>query len=133
MDEGFMIWWQRFEGAAVFLVAGGFFIAGNYGVPPVTALLVFFAPDLSFLAYAFGARLGAWTYNSVHNFGCGAVVLAFGVGFGVPMAVAIGLLFLAHTGFDRMLGYGLKARTHFGETHLGPLGKGPRLSRRQAH
>ena len=37
--------------------------------------------------------------------------------------MALGALWLAHSGFDRMLGYGLKAQTSFKDTHLGRLGK----------
>jgi hypothetical protein len=32
------------------------------------------------------------------------------------------LIDLAHVGFDRMLGYGLKYGTGFGDTHLGRKG-----------
>ena len=35
-----------------------------------------------------------------------------------PVVVAIGLVWLAHIGFDRVLGYGLKYPEGFKETHL---------------
>ena len=38
---------------------------------------------------------------------------------GVPLAVAAALVWFAHIGADRMLGYGLKYPTGFGDTHLG--------------
>ena len=38
---------------------------------------------------------------------------------GVPAAAAGGLIWIAHIGFDRALGYGLKYPTGFGDTHLG--------------
>lgn len=119
-----MIGWQRFEGAVVFAVAGGFYLAGDYGLPPLSTILVFFAADLSFLAYLAGARAGAWAYNAMHNFGFGAAILTAGAALGLPVMIGIGILLIAHIGFDRMLGYGLKARTEFGVTHLGRLGKG---------
>lgn len=40
----------------------------------------------------------------------------------MPLAVLLALIWTAHIGFDRALGYGLKYATAFGETHLGRLG-----------
>lgn len=39
------------------------------------------------------------------------------------LPVALGLVWLAHIGLDRLLGYGLKYRDHFQHTHLGRLGR----------
>jgi Domain of unknown function (DUF4260) len=36
----------------------------------------------------------------------------------LPMALALGLIWLAHVGFDRMAGYGLKYGDAFRHTHL---------------
>ena len=85
--------------------------------------LLFLAPDLSFLAYLAGPRVGAVAYNAMHTT-IGPVLLAL-VGFLAPYqpAVAIGLIWLAHCGIDRALGYGLKYEAGFGFTHLGRIGK----------
>lgn len=88
------------------------------------AFLWFFAPDLSFAAYLAGARVGALGYNAVHVYGFGVAVIAGGLIFGCPLAVALGWLWLGHSGFDRMLGYGLKLPSGFQDTHLGRIGKG---------
>lgn len=37
--------------------------------------------------------------------------------------LAVALIWLAHIGFDRALGYGLKYDTGFSFTHLGRIGK----------
>ena len=37
--------------------------------------------------------------------------------------LSIAMIWLAHIGFDRALGYGLKYATGFGFTHLGRIGK----------
>jgi hypothetical protein len=37
--------------------------------------------------------------------------------------VEIGLIWAAHIGIDRALGYGLKLPTSFNQTHLGPIGR----------
>lgn len=37
-----------------------------------------------------------------------------------------GIIWTAHIGFDRMMGYGLKYSASFGFTHLGVIGRGAR-------
>lgn len=116
--------WQRVEGALVFgaalTVLAGETLPFGWGV----ALLVFFFPDLTFVGYLAGPRWGARAYNALHLYGFGAVVAAFGVVWDHPLTLACGLLWLAHAGFDRMLGYGLKSPEGFGFTHLGRIGRG---------
>jgi hypothetical protein len=41
-----------------------------------------------------------------------------------PVVVSLALIWAAHIGVDRALGYGLKHRTGFSDTHLGRIGKG---------
>jgi hypothetical protein len=115
--------WQRAEGALVLVSAALLYLAGPEILPWWAALLVFFAPDLSFAGYALGPRIGALLYNAVHIYGFGAALLALGVVLSVPLLAALGALWLAHSGFDRMLGYGLKAPESFNETHLGRIGR----------
>ena len=40
-----------------------------------------------------------------------------------PVAFGLAAIWVAHIGFDRVLGYGLKFEAGFGETHLGRVGK----------
>ena len=40
-----------------------------------------------------------------------------------PLMLSIAMIWLAHIGFDRALGYGLKYAGGFGFTHLGRIGK----------
>jgi hypothetical protein len=80
--------------------------------------VLFFTPDIAMVGYAAGARVGAYVYNAFHS-----VVLALpsavaGVVGDWPVLTAIGLVWLAHIGFDRVLGYGLKYPEGFKETHL---------------
>lgn len=83
---------------------------------------LFLLPDLSFLAYLAGSRWGALAYNAAHSY-LGAVgLLAVGVLGASPMLLAAALVWCAHIGFDRLLGYGLKYSAGFGHTHLGRLG-----------
>ena len=85
-------------------------------------VLWFFVPDLSFASYLFGPRMGAFGYNLMHIYGWGAALLAFGLITASPAITVVGALWLAHSGFDRMLGYGLKSSEGFSHTHLGHIG-----------
>lgn len=118
-----VILWQRVEGALVFAAALAFYWPLAPAMPWWLALLLFFAPDLSFTAYSLGPRIGARIYNLVHVYAFGAVLLALGGLVNAPLMAALGALWLAHSGFDRMMGYGLKAETSFQDTHLGRIGK----------
>jgi hypothetical protein len=62
-------------------------------------------------------------YNLVHVYAFGAVLLTVGVGLDAPVVTALGALWIAHSGFDRMLGYGLKSPEGFTVTHLGTMAR----------
>jgi Domain of unknown function (DUF4260) len=110
----------RLEGFAVFAAALALYAHAGFSWP-IFALL-FLAPDLSMLAYLAGPRAGAVGHNLAHTY-MSALALAFAGFFGgAPIAAAGGLIWIAHIGFDRALGYGLKYQTGFGDTHLGHLG-----------
>src|SRR5699024_9592674 len=85
--------------------------------------LFFFAPDLSFLGYLAGPTAGAVSYNFAHSFIGALVVLATGIFLAAPAAVSAGIIWAAHIGFDRALGYGLKYSAGFGFTHVGRIGR----------
>ena len=111
----------RLEGGAVLAAAAAFYF--NAGFSWVLFAVLFLTPDLSMLGYLAGPRIGAAAYNLVHTY---AVALALaGAGFfaGLPLVEAVGVIFLAHIGFDRALGYGLKYRSAFADTHLGRIGR----------
>ncbi len=84
-------------------------------------VVLFFAPDFAFAGYLFGSKVGAWTYNALHSSFGPIVFTAFGWFFGEPMMLLIAIIWFAHVGFDRMLGYGLKYESGFKDTHLGKL------------
>ncbi|MDO5643813.1 MAG: DUF4260 domain-containing protein [Paracoccus sp. (in: a-proteobacteria)] len=115
--------WQRVEGALIFLI--GLWVWNSLGGGLAWWLfpLAFFAPDVSFLAYLAGPKPGAFIYNLVHNYAFGLVVLVIGSVSGQGLLMALGALWFAHSGFDRMLGYGLKTDQGFRFTHLGRIGR----------
>jgi len=88
--------------------------------------LFFLAPDLSFLGYLAGPKVGAVTYNVAHSLVGALAALAVGLVLSAPVALTAGIIWTAHIGFDRMMGYGLKYSASFGFTHLGVIGRGAR-------
>jgi hypothetical protein len=111
----------RLEGACVLIIAIVLYsrLAESWWL----FAILFLAPDLSFLGYLAEPRLGAIGYNLLHTI-TGPILLAL-AGLFVPYepAVAVALIWLAHCGFDRALGYGLKYEAGFGFTHLGRIGR----------
>ncbi|QDF38676.1 DUF4260 domain-containing protein [Bradyrhizobium symbiodeficiens] len=85
--------------------------------------LLFFVPDLSFLAYLSDAKFGALVYNAAHSYMAPVSLLTLGFGLASPLTLSIALIWLAHIGIDRALGYGLKYSAGFGFTHLGRIGR----------
>jgi hypothetical protein len=88
--------------------------------------LLFFAPDLSMLGYLINPRLGAWTYNLIHHKGLSVTLYILGSLLTIPWLTFTGILFFAHSSFDRILGYGLKHEDSFQNTHLGRIGNSNR-------
>ena len=113
----------RLEGAAAFAAAVALYGYAGFSWPLFA--LLFLAPDLAMLAYLIGPRAGALVYNLAHTYAL-ALPLAL-AGFYLGSAVASPRsrsLWIAHIGLDRMLGYGLKYGSGFGDTHLGRIGRG---------
>ncbi|WP_292052882.1 MULTISPECIES: DUF4260 domain-containing protein [unclassified Brevundimonas] len=113
--------WQRTEGGVLLVAAtlAFFRLDGSW----LLYLGLFLVPDLSMAAYAVGPRTGAVVYNLAHSLILPLVLMGAGFAFAAQWAVLAGLVWLAHIGFDRMLGYGLKSAQAFGITHLGMIGK----------
>ena len=106
----------QLEGLAAFALATTFY-AGQHLHWWLYAVL-FFAPDLSMLGYAFGRRVGALIYNLGHTYTLPAGLIGIGAILHSGPGVAVGLTWCAHIGFDRMIGFGLKYDSGFKDTHL---------------
>ncbi|WP_061026856.1 DUF4260 domain-containing protein [Bradyrhizobium sp. CCH5-F6] len=107
------------EGLTLFAVM--VMLYANWGGSWLIFAALFFVPDLSFLAYLANARFGAMAYNAVHSYMAPAALLAMGVSLASPLAQSIAVIWLAHIGIDRAIGYGLKYAAGFGFTHLGRI------------
>lgn len=92
-------------------------------------LAIFLLPDLSFTLFLITKRLGAIAYNILHH--QGVLVLLFLLGFLIKedILMKVALIFLAHSTFDRVAGYGLKYFDSFDHTHLGWVGKSKHLNK----
>jgi len=104
------------EGFAV-LVLSLYFYAYNefsWGL----LLLLLFIPDVSMIGYLLNHRIGAVIYNMFHTYSLPIGVVICGMLFSSPAVLATGLIWSAHIGMDRMLGYGLKYPTNFKDTHF---------------
>lgn len=109
----------RLEGVAVLVATTAAYF--SLGYPWWMYLLLLFAPDLSAIGYVAGKRVGSITYNLAHTI-IGPLALGLaGWWLGAPVVVQVALIWLAHIGLDRAIGYGLKYPDAFKHTHLDEL------------
>ena len=120
MAEGGVKTLLRLEGLAMLAGAAAIY-AHSSGDWKLFAIL-FLAPDLSFLSYIFGPRAGAAAYNFAHSLIAPIILGGAALGANAALPLTIALIWVAHIGFDRALGYGLKYASGFGDTHLGHIG-----------
>ena len=106
----------RGEGAAI--LAGSVFLYWANGGSWWLFALLLLAPDLSMVVYLVGPWFGAAAYNAFHAYPLPAALGIFGMLAGAPLAVSVALVWFAHIGMDRIMGYGLKYSTGFKDTHL---------------
>ena len=123
MKEGFVEGrpriWLRIDGAVLFVASIILFgmTHQHWWIYPV----LLFVPDIFMVGYVRSTKLGALFYNAGHSYFLPSLATLYG--WHHPMALAVGLIWLGHVGFDRMAGYGLKYDTNFKHTHLGSLFK----------
>jgi hypothetical protein len=106
----------RLEGAAV--LAGSLALYFHEGFGWLVLVLLALAPDLAMVGYAAGERGGATTYDLMHNEVLPIALGVAGVLLGWDLGVQLALIWLAHIGLDRLVGYGLKYPSAFKDTHL---------------
>lgn len=113
--------WLRLEAAT--LLVGALVAYSTTGQSWWLVPLTLLGPDVLMVGYFGGARLGARLYNVAHTTAFPAAIVGIGWWQGKSLVVALGLVWLAHIGMDRLLGYGLKYSDNFQHTHLGRLGQ----------
>lgn len=115
-----MIFLLRLEGLSLGLLAlfAFYLIDGSWFLFSILIL----APDLSFLGYLKDPKFGAYLYNAMHSWIPALVFILVGYLIQEQTILSIGLIWCAHIGLDRALGYGLKYTSGFKDTHLGKIG-----------
>lgn len=116
----------RLEGLALALLCLWLYTAVFHQSWWLFAALIL-VPDLSMLGYFAGPKIGAALYNAAHSWV--TVVLIFflswypldGTQWG-QWGLSVVFILGTHIGIDRLLGFGLKHRSGFKDTHLGRLG-----------
>ncbi len=111
----------RLEGLTLF--AGMTLLYAVWGGYWWIYVILFLAPDLSFLSYLAGPKVGAVVYNAAHSYMAPMMLMTTGFALTSPLTLSIAMIWLAHIGFDRALGFGLKYSAGFGFTHLGRIGR----------
>jgi hypothetical protein len=106
----------RLEGGVVFGAAIALYV--HAGFSALAFVLLFLAPDVSLLGYLAGNRAGALLYDLVHFEAWPVALGVVGVLTSSDVAIQVALIWLAHVGIDRLLGYGLKYPSAFGDSHL---------------
>lgn len=111
----------RTEGAAALVAAlTAYRMTGGHW--PLLAALAL-VPDLSIAGYFGGSKTGALLYNLCHTYLMPALLAGIGLVTQNNLCVHMALIWCAHIGLDRMLGFGLKYQSGFGATHLGALSR----------
>ncbi len=118
---GGLRWLLRLEGLAIFLFAlmAYQFLGFAWGF----FILLFLLPDLAFFAYFHSSNVGAIAYNITHSYILPLMLFAYGFFVSSSDADKIAIIWIAHVGFDRALGFGLKYSKGFRYTHFGKLGR----------
>jgi hypothetical protein len=112
----------RSEGLVLLAGALAFYFAGldqPWWLVPLLLLL----PDLLMVGYAASSRVGAWLYDLAHSYPVPALLGAVATAAEEPFWQGVALIWFAHIGMDRAVGYGLKYETDFRDTHLGRIGR----------
>ena len=104
------------EGTAIFLTSLIFYHSLNLSW--LTFIIFLLAPDLIMLTYLINTRIGSLTYNIIHTYALPLSLTALALLLDWSLGLQTALIWTAHIGLDRMVGYGLKYPDNFKHTHL---------------
>ncbi len=106
----------RAEGGILF--GASLLLYAELGASWVLFVVLVLAPDLSMLGYMLGVRFGTVLYNLFHALVAPLLLIALSILYKQLWLLPYGLIWTAHIGVDRLLGFGLKYPTRFHDTHL---------------
>jgi AcrR family transcriptional regulator len=87
----------------------------------LTFALFILAPDLTAVGYLINTRIGSITYNLGHIYAVPITIAIIALWLNWPLGIQIALIWAAHIGMDRLVGYGLKYPDNFKHTHLNQI------------
>ncbi|WP_082233035.1 DUF4260 domain-containing protein [Halobacillus massiliensis] len=102
----------------LFVFAASLYFYANIGGSWWLFLILLFVPDLFMLGYIFNNRMGAIIYNIGHTYTLPVILTLFSMMVNADFLLSVSIIWTAHIGMDRMLGYGLKYPGSFKDTHL---------------
>lgn len=123
MSSDFKNFVRRLKFEALALAVLMWVLALNSSYTAWWLLITFPLFDIGALGYLVNPKIGAKTYNFMHDFTVPTLLVALGVVSSNGLSSIIGICWIFHIAVDRALGYGLKHQHSFKETHLGRIGK----------
>ena len=106
----------RLENAFVFITV--VIIYFMFGFSLWLFLIFLLVPDISMLGYLFNNKVGSYVYNVGHSYILPILITLFYLATGVNLLLGIALIWLAHIGMDRTIGYGVKYSIGFNKTTI---------------
>ena len=106
----------QIEGMAVLFLSVYFYF--NMGYSWILFLILLLSPDISMLGYLKDNKFGAMLYNVFHTYFIPIGIIIFGIWVHNDFLLMLSLIWVAHIGMDRMVGFGLKYPTHFKDAHF---------------
>src|SRR4051812_36074110 len=115
------ILYQRIEAAMILATSLYFYHHLHFNF--LLFALILLLLDIFMIGYIISNKLGAQIYNVGHSMLIPPALLVLGSATNTRTLIGLSLIWFAHIGMDRALGYGLKLLAGFSETHLGHIGK----------
>jgi hypothetical protein len=106
----------RMEGA--FVLVFSLFLYRASGARWWVFFLLFLWPDVFMVGYLISVQIGSRLYNVVHTYIFPLALAGVALSQHKTGLWSFAIIWLAHIGMDRTLGYGLKYPTFFKDTHL---------------
>ncbi|WP_420627672.1 DUF4260 family protein [Candidatus Leptofilum sp.] len=106
----------RLEGTAVLITAIIFYNHNGFSWWWFALLLL--APDLAAVGYLHSEEVGSLCYNIVHTYVLPLALGLLAMLLGLELGLQLAIIWLAHIGLDRLVGYGLKYPDSFKTTHF---------------
>lgn len=104
------------EEIAIFMLTLIVYSTHNFSLLSIPIFILI--PDISMIGYLKSPKLGALTYNFIHNRTLAIGLLILGSLINNYIFVFASLILLMHISMDRVFGYGLKYQDKFKHTHL---------------